>query len=48
LLAFSAAIWAAKGVPFLAPLNPIAPAEAQDIVSPMVLVIVTIVLLKVD
>ena len=48
LLAFSAAICAANGVPFFAPLKPIAPADAQEIVSPFTLVIVTIVLLKVD
>ena len=48
LLAFSAAICAANGVPFFAPLNPMAPAEAQEIVSPETLVIVTIVLLNVD
>ena len=46
--AFSAAVWAANGVLFLAPLNPELPAEAQETVSPVRLVIVTIVLLKVD
>ena len=46
--AFSAAVWAANGVLFLAPLNPELPAEAQEIVSPARFVIVTIVLLKVD
>jgi len=46
--AFSAAVWAAKGVPFRAPLNPELPEDAHDIVSPDILVIVTIVLLKVD
>ena len=46
--AFSAAVWAANGVLFRAPLNPELPAEAQAIVSPVKLVIVTIVLLKVD
>ena len=46
--AFWAAFWAAKGVPFRVPLNPILPAEAQEIVSPLKFVIVTIVLLNVD
>ena len=46
--AFSAAVWAANGVPFLAPLKPALPADAQEIVSPVKLVIVTIVLLNVD
>lgn len=46
--AFSAATCAAKGVPFLAPLKPQAPAEDQDTVSPVRFVIVTIVLLKLD
>ena len=31
LLAFSAAICAAKGVPFFAPLKPIAPLEAHEL-----------------
>ena len=31
LAAASAAVCAAKGVPFLAPLNPLAPAEDQEI-----------------
>jgi hypothetical protein len=48
LLAFSAAICAANGVPFFAPLKPIAPLEAHDIVSPVAELIVTIVLLNVD
>jgi len=48
LLAFSAAICAAKGVPFFDPLNPIAPLDAQDTVSPFVVLIVTMVLLNVD
>ena len=47
LLTFSAAIWAAKGVPFFAPLNPLLPADDQDIVSPFKSLIVTIVLLRV-
>ena len=38
----------ANGVPFFAPLNPIAPLDAQDTVSPVVVLIVTIVLLNVD
>jgi hypothetical protein len=46
--AFSAAVCAAKGVLFRAPLNPELPAEAQEIVSPFKFVIVTIVLLNVD
>jgi len=46
--AFSAAVWAAKGVPLRAPLNPELPEDAQEIVSPAIFVIVTIVLLKVD
>ena len=45
--AFSAASCAAKGVDFLEPLNPSAPAEDQEIVLPFVSVIVIIVLLKV-
>jgi len=32
--ALSAAVWAAKGVPFFAPLNPLDPALAQEITSP--------------
>jgi hypothetical protein len=46
--AFSAAVCAANGVLFRAPLNPELPAEAQEIVSPVKFVIVTIVLLNVD
>jgi len=46
--AFSAAVCAAKGVPLRAPLNPELPAEAHEIVSPAIFVIVTIVLLNVD
>jgi hypothetical protein len=46
--ALSAAVWAAKGVPFFAPLNPLEPADAQEIASPDWSVIVTIVLLKVE
>src|SRR5206468_2750295 len=45
--AFSAARPAAKGVLLRAPLNPTVPADAQEIVSPLVSVMVTIVLLKV-
>ena len=48
LLAFSAAICAAKGVPFFAPLKPIAPLDAQETVSPVAVLMVTIVLLNVD
>lgn len=48
LAALSAAVWAAKGVPFFAPLNPLEPEEAQEIVSPRVSEMVTIVLLKVE
>ena len=46
--AFSAAVCAAKGVLFLAPLKPELPADAHETVSPAKFVIVTIVLLKVD
>ena len=46
--AFSAAVCAAKGVLFRAPLKPELPAEAQETVSPVKLVIVTMVLLNVD
>ena len=42
-----AAVWAAKGVFFLAPLNPELPADAQHKVFPKISVIVTIVLLNV-
>src|SRR3954465_6014813 len=45
--ACSAARPAAKGVLFRAPLKPTEPAEAQEMVSPLVSVMVTIVLLKV-
>ena len=45
--AFSAATCAAKGVRFLAPLNPDPPAVAQAIAFPALSVIVIIVLLKV-
>ena len=41
-----AAVLAAKGVPFRAPLNPHTPDEHHDITSPLAVVIVTIVLLK--
>ena len=44
----SIAIFAAKGVPFLAPLNPQDPDEDQAIVSPLIFVNVIIVLLKLD
>ena len=44
--ALSAAIWAAKGVLFLDPLNPEPPDVAQQIVLPCLSVIVTIVLLN--
>jgi len=51
LRAFSAACWAAhcpaKGVLLRLPLNPLVPALAQQSVSPLVSVIVTMVLLKV-
>jgi hypothetical protein len=43
--AFSAARPAANGVLLRAPLKPTVPAEAHEIVSPLVSVIVTIVLL---
>src|SRR5215475_5734523 len=46
--AVSAARWAAKGVLLRLPLNPTVPAEAKQSVSPLVSVMVTIVLLKVD
>ena len=46
LAAFSAALWAAKGVLFREPLNPIVPAEVETSTSPLVSVIVTSVLLK--
>ena len=45
--AFSAAVCAANGVPFLAPLKPVTPADAHDNVSPFKSVIVIIVLLNV-
>src|SRR3954454_15903734 len=45
--AFSAARPAANGVLLRAPLNPTVPADAQEIVSPFVSVIVTRVLLNV-
>jgi len=48
IAAFSAAVCAANGVLFLAPLKPALPAEAHEIVSPVQFVIVIIVLLKVD
>ena len=48
LAALSAAVCAAKGVPFLVPLNPQDPDEHQDIVDPLISVMVIIVLLKVD
>src|SRR3954447_12356594 len=47
LAAFSAARPAANGVLLRAPLKPTVPADAQEIVSPLVSVIVTMVLLKV-
>ena len=47
-MAFSEAFCAAKGVPFLAPLKPHAPADDQHITSPFKSVIVTIVLLKLE
>jgi hypothetical protein len=47
-LAASDAVCAAKGVPLRAPLNPALPADAHEIVFPIVSVIVTIVLLNVD
>src|SRR5947209_6788233 len=46
--ATSAARWAANGVLLRLPLNPTVPAEAKQRVSPLVSVMVTIVLLKVD
>ena len=46
--AASAAVAAAKGVDFLEPRNPISPAEAHETALPLISVIVTIVLLKVD
>ena len=45
--AFSAARPAAKGVLLRAPLKPTVPAEAQERVSPLVSVMVTMVLLNV-
>src|SRR3954469_24048121 len=47
LAAFSAARRAANGVLLRAPLKPCVPADAHEIVSPLVSVIVTIVLLNV-
>ena len=41
--AFSAAVWAANGVPFRAPLKPELPADAHEIVSPAKFVIVVLV-----
>jgi hypothetical protein len=46
--AASAATCAAYGVDFLEPLNPFCPAEAQEIILPLVSAIETIVLLKDD
>src|SRR5438045_4668580 len=46
--AISAARWAAKGVLLRLPLKPTVPAEAKHRVSPLVSVMVTMVLLKVD
>src|SRR6266702_5398842 len=46
--AVSAARWAAKGVLLRLPLKPTVPAEAKHRVSPLVSVMVTMVLLKVD
>lgn len=48
LAALSAAVWAANGVPFFAPLKPHEPALAQEMASPRLSEMVTIVLLKVD
>src|SRR5438552_16956423 len=45
--AFSAAVWAAKGVLFREPLNPTLPALAQETTFPILSVRVTMVLLKV-
>nr|YP_001152146.1 ORF81b [Pinus koraiensis]ABP35393.1 ORF81b [Pinus koraiensis] len=45
-ITFSAAVWAANGVPLLVPLNPQAPAEDQEITCPRTSVAVTMVLLK--
>jgi len=47
LAATSAATWAAKGVDFFEPANPLPPLEAQHIEFPDLSEIVTIVLLKV-
>ena len=46
--ASSAASWAAKGVDFLEPLNPLLPEDDHETVLPEVSVIVIIVLLKVE
>jgi len=46
--AASAATWAAYGVDFLDPLKPFWPAEAQEIIFPLVSAIEIIVLLNVD
>src|SRR5476649_890342 len=46
--ATSAARWAAKGVLLRLPLKPTVPAEAKQSASPLVSVMVTMVLLKVD
>ena len=46
--ASSAANWAANGVDFLEPLNPLFPEEDHEIVLPVLSVIVIIVLLKVE
>ena len=48
LAAVSAVTWAAKGVPFLVPLNPQLPAVDQTITWPCSSVMETIVLLKDD
>ena len=46
--ASSAASWAANGVDFLEPLNPLFPEDDHEIVLPVLSVIVIIVLLKVE
>src|SRR5690554_5049078 len=48
LAADSAAVWAAKGVLFREPLNPLAPAVDQAMVLPLTSLMVMTVLLKVD
>lgn len=47
LMAVSQAVWAAKGVPFLAPLNPQDPEDAHAITLPLLSVMDTIELFQI-